>query len=177
MALSGTRGLLIAASLAALLATACSESQPAAMPAGTPAAAVRSGEPAVTQTASYEIELTIGPAVTMATADLFQDAREGEMMGLMGHMAMEAQGATVNRHLQVHVYRKGGKVGVSDVTPVVTITAQGGGTGRGLPDVRACLLARHKVFPHFGDNLYLRDGRYTVRVQVGNETAAFEVSL
>ena len=41
--------------------------------------------------------------------------------------------------------------------------------------MRACLLTNHRASePHFGDNLYLRDGTYAVSVSVGEEAAVAE---
>jgi len=84
------------------------------------------------------------------------------------------QGQPVNRHLEVHIFNKKSGAEVKAVVPVVRITNQATGTSRGLPNVKACLVSGHReTEPHFGDNLYLLDGTYTVAVSVGKEIAIF----
>ena len=93
-------------------------------------------------------------------------------------MTMTDQGQPVNRHLEVHIYDRNSGAQVKDLIPKVTITNQATGTSRGLPNVTACLESNHlEVEPHFGDNLYLPDGKYAVTVDLGNETAVFEISF
>ena len=98
------------------------------------------------------------------------------------------QGQPVNHHLEVHIFDKSSGIERKDLTPIVNIADQGPGESRELavdphpsgeiPFVTACLLANHRVTePHFGDNLYLPDGRYIVTVTVGNEIADAEISL
>ncbi|MGH2361265.1 MAG: hypothetical protein ACRDGM_12095 [bacterium] len=111
-----------------------------------------------TDTSSYRIKVKIGPKVTMA----------------MTTMTTVDHGQSVNRHLEVHIFDKKSGAEVKAVVPVVRITDQATGTSRGLPNVKACLMSRHReTEPHFGDNLYLRNGTYTVAVSVGKEIATF----
>ena len=135
----------------------------------------------VTETASYRIEVDIGPSIDMLSAE------EGvTTMAQMALMSPTDQGQPVNRHFKVHVYDKSTGALVEDMVPTVTITDQATGTSRGLAAdqasgasegvsyVLACLLSKHLVFPHFGDNIYLPDGTHTVTVGVGEESAVFE---
>jgi hypothetical protein len=93
-------------------------------------------------------------------------------------MTMVDRGQPVNHHLEVHIFDKVSGAEVKNLIPNVTITDKAAGTSQGLGNVQACLLANHRVTePHFGDNLYLPNGRYTVTVGIGSEAAVIEVSL
>ena len=99
-------------------------------------------------------------------------------LAAMTAMTITDEGQPVNRHLEVHIFDRNSGAQVKDLTPKVTITNQATGVSRGLPNVTACLESNHlEVEPHFGDNLYLPDGQYGVTVEVGNETAVFEISF
>jgi hypothetical protein len=90
-------------------------------------------------------------------------------------MTMVDQGQPVNHHLEVHIFDKNSGSEVKDLIPEVTITDPATGTSKGLLNVRACLLANHRVTePHLGDNLYLSDSTYAVAVNISNETAVFK---
>ena len=130
------------------------------------------------QTASYRIKLRTGPGLSQ------------EMMLMEAAAAMTAvdQGQPVNRHLEVHIFDKKSGTKVKNLVPAVRITHSATGDSRELPAdlhpsgeipyVTACLLTNHRVKePHFGDNLYLSNGEYSVTVSVGDETALFEISL
>jgi hypothetical protein len=153
------RLLIIVAPLVILLfGLACSTSKPTT----TPVASAEWVEQ-TTQTTSYKVKVRTGPMVTM------------EVMQQGATMTMMDQGQPVNHHLEVYVFDKNTGAEVKKLIPKVTITDQATGTARGLPDVQACLLANHRATePHFGDNLYLSDGKYAVAVNVGNDTAVFE---
>jgi len=112
-----------------------------------------------TQTASYKIKIRVGPTVTMS----------------MSTMTMMDQGQPVNGHIEVHIFNKGTGTEVKDVIPTVRIKDQAKGTSRALANVMACRTARHReIEPHFGDNLYLPDGKYTITIGVGKETGVFK---
>ena len=150
--------LLLSHLLILLLGTACSAPTPSASPG-----ALTDGREQTAETTTYRIKIRTGPMVTMMT---------------MTAMTVTDQGQPVNRHLEVHIFDKTSGAEVIDVIPTVTIVDQATGTSRGLPNVTACLQANHlEVEHHFGDNLYLPDGKYEVTVDVGNETAAFEIAF
>jgi hypothetical protein len=165
-------------SVAALLA-ACGESSPTATqtpetsPLRTPVPGV---EQTAIQTASYRIELWTGPALTMT-------------MSFPNMSAMD-QGQPVNRHLEIHVFDRSSGGKETGLIPSVSITDKATGVSRELAESRetgaslgvsfvtACLISKHReVEPHFGDNLYLPNGNYTITVGVGTETATAEISL
>ena len=112
-----------------------------------------------TQTASYKVKIRVGPTVTMS----------------MSTMTMMEQGQPVNRHIEVHIFNKGTGTEVKNVIPTVRIKDQAKGTPRALANVMACRASNHlAIEPHFGDNIYLPDGKYTITVGVGKETAVLE---
>ena len=111
------------------------------------------------QTTSYAVKIRIGPEVSMPAAT----------------MTVTDQGMPVNRHLEVHIFDKRTGVEVKDPIPTVNLTDQTTGTSRLLANITAWLLSRHRDRePHFGDNLYLTNGMYTITVVVGDETAVLK---
>ena len=131
------------------------------------------------QTASYRIEIWTGPALTMMT-----------MMEAFPIMSIMDRGQPVNRHLEVHIFDRSTGEDVTSLTPVVRITNQATWESRELPGeqeigisegvsfVTACRISGHReIQPHFGDNIYLPDGKYTVTVDAAGETASIEISL
>ena len=130
---------------------------------------------------AYRIEVEISPARTTLMPN------EGiTTMAQMALMATTDQGRPVNRHMKVHIYDRDSGATVDDLVPTITIIDQATGMTRelatdqalaaseGIPFALACLLAQHHVVPHFGDNLHLPDGTYTISVIVGGETAVAE---
>ncbi len=128
------------------------------------------------QTPSYRIMLKTGPRVSMA------------VMQMGATMTAVDRGQPVNHHLEVHIFDRSTGSEVKDLLPTVRITDPATGESREFgadvhpagqtPYVKACLLSNHRASePHFGDNLYLRDGTYTVTVSVGNEGGVAKVSV
>ena len=100
------------------------------------------------------------------------------------------QGQSVNRHLEVHIFDKNTGAKVTDLVPSVRLIYQRTGVSRELADaqetgsslgvsfVTACLISKHReVEPHFGDNIYLQKGIYTVIIGVAAETAEAEITF
>ncbi|MFQ5968114.1 MAG: hypothetical protein ACE5MI_10970 [Acidimicrobiia bacterium] len=163
-----------------LVAAACGGAPDTAQPTVTTAAMVEEAltewADHTTETASYRILVRTGPAVEL------------EVMMEGATMTFVDQGQPVNHHLEVHVFDKSSGAEIKDLVPTVGITDPATGTFREfaaephasgeIPYVTACLLTNHRVRePHFGDNLYLADGTYTVSVTVGDETAETDVSV
>jgi len=93
-------------------------------------------------------------------------------------MATTDQGQPANQHIEVHIHDRntGGKV--TEVTPTVRTTNRTSGISRGLPDVAACMASEHRdIESHFGDNVCLPNGKYTLAISVGNEGASFDISF
>ena len=169
------RGVLIIAIVALVVillgGIACSKAEPTEAPG-----ASTEWTDYTTQAESYRIVLRTGPVVAM------------EVMRMGATMTVVDQGQPVNHHLEVHIFDRSSGAELTDLIPTVMITDRATGDSRELainahpsgeiPYVTACLLANHRVRePHFGDNLYLGDGTYTVTVGVGDEATTSEISL
>lgn len=116
-------------------------------------------EERTTQTGSFSIKIRMGSKVTMP----------------MSSMTVTDQGNPVNRHLEVYIFSKSSGAEVKDMVPTVKVTNQATGASRQLANMTACRIAKHReTEPHFGDNIYLPDGTYTITVVVGKETAVFK---
>lgn len=116
-------------------------------------------EERATQTASYTVKIRTGPKVTMPSPT----------------MTVTDQGKPINHHIEVHIFNKGTGAEVKDLIPTVRVADQATGTSRVLTNITACRISKHReTEPHFGDNVYLPDGKYTITVIVGQETANFK---
>ena len=111
------------------------------------------------QTTSYRIQIRTGPKVTMP----------------MSPMTAVDQGKPVNRHLEVHIFNRSTGAEVKDLVPTVSVNDQATRASHFLTNLMACRISKHRgTEPHFGDNVYLPDGTYTVTVVVAKETAVFK---
>ncbi|MGI8688335.1 MAG: hypothetical protein ACR2M3_07115 [Thermomicrobiales bacterium] len=142
------------------------------------ASAVAASPIAMTQTtASYKIVLGIGPVETMLTPDMAQGATSGEVMAPMSGMAMPTmmmdQGQPVNHHLEVHITNTATGTVIKDQMPMITITDPQG-KSRTLDSMAMYGVTEGVSDWHFGNNVYLPNGAYTISVQVGNEQTAFK---
>ena len=141
------------------LGLACSGPKPVA----TPTPSVGAVGNTTAQSPPYSIELLLGPV-------------QSTMMGV--EMSMTDQGQPVNRHLEIHVYERASRTALKGVSPTVRIKNLGAGTVREFSNVRECSPPNdHGAGPHYGDNLYLPEGKYTITVAVRNESASFDVSV
>lgn len=161
-----------------------------AMPVASPtpaasAPASSAGPPSVTQTtASYRVELDVESPQTMIMPDQAANATSGEVMVMMPGMSMDTmmammsmtdQGQPVNHHVEAHIYDKATGVVISDVMPTISIMNQATNSSRDLQS----LMAMYDVTVgtsdlHFGDNVYLPNGIYTITVTIGQENAVFK---
>lgn len=133
---------------------ACSPERPAEVPAF-PTETTE----AEAQIGSYSIELLFGPVQSMTGAG----------------MSMTDQGNPVNQHLEIHIYSRGSGAAVLGASPAITIRNLASGETREFRDVRECVPPDdHGAGPHYGDNLHLPDGRYSITVTVGEESVVFE---
>jgi len=135
-------------------------------------------------TANYTIVLGIGPVETMLMPDQAAGATSGEVMVPMPGMPMMPtmptpmmmmtdQGQPVNHHLEIHLANKATGAVITDQMPMLTIT-----DARGMSRPLVPLMAMYGVTAgvsdwHYGKAVYLPDGVYTLRVQVGNEQTVF----
>ena len=143
-------------------------------------ASAQGGAEQTQSTAHYKIVLAIGPVTTMLMPGQESGAKEGEVMVHMPGMPMAMgttdQGKPVNHHLEVHIYDKATGTLVTKTMPKVMFTNQATGESRALASVVAMYDVKEgRKDLHFGSNLFLPDGKYTVRVVVGGETVVFKV--
>jgi hypothetical protein len=138
------------------------------------------GETEQTQTtAHYKITLTFGGTATMLTAEQAAGAKEGEVMVAQPGMAMPAMpmtdgGQPINHHLEIAVVDKASGAVITDQLPVITLKNDTTGATRTLDPVMAMYDVQvGKADIHFGNNLYLPDGTYTITAVVNGETATF----
>lgn len=123
--------------------------------------------------------LDLGPVETMLLPTQANGATSGEVMAQMPGMPMPVmtmtdQGQPVNRHLEVHLFNKTTGAVLESPIPTMTIT-DAMGKSRKLASVTAMYGAKEGTSDwHFGNNVYLPDGTYTISVQVGNEQATFK---
>ena len=93
----------------------------------------------------------------------------------MPTMSMMDQGQPVNHHVEAHIYDKSSGAVLDSVTPVMAITNQANGASRKIDPVMAMYgVAEGKSDLHYGGNVYLPDGTYTITVSANNETATFK---
>ena len=145
--------------------------------AGSPWAQAGAEQPQAT--AHYKITLEIGSVTTMLMPEQAAGAKEGEVMvhmpGMPMAMGMTDQGQPVNHHLEVRIYGKATGTVVTKVMPKITITNQATGKSRSLASISAMYDVKEgQKDLHFGSNLFLPDGKYTVLVVMGNKTAVFK---
>jgi hypothetical protein len=115
----------------------------------------------------------------MLTPDQATKASEGEVMAMMPSMAMSGMAMTdaghpVNHHLEVHLYNRATGALITNQMPTISIKDQGSGATRQLASVMAMYDIKQGMRDfHFGTNVYLPAGTYSVNVAVGHETAVF----
>ncbi len=138
------------------------------------------GETQQTQTtAHYKITLTFGTTATMLTPDQAAGAKAGEVMIPMAGMAMPAmsttdQGQPINHHLEIAVADKTSGAVITNQMPAITLKNNTTSATRTFDAAMAMYdvqVGRDDI--HFGGNLYLPDGIYTISAVVNGETATF----
>jgi hypothetical protein len=128
------------------------------------------------QTAHYRLDLQIGPMeqMYMAADVAAQHLTQGEIM-LSGGMAMPKDMDTA-RHLEVHVYSLDKGAVVSDANVAIAVTdAQ-----KTLQNIQIATMYGITQGPsdtHYGNNVDLPPGTYTIDVTANGEKAAFKVTV
>ncbi|HTV92365.1 MAG TPA: hypothetical protein VMG98_06580 [Verrucomicrobiae bacterium] len=151
----------------------------AAIAAGAlPAAAMNMGS-GVTMTkvaGPYKLVLQLLPAEPFYTQDQYAKEHPKDGMLVVGGATPVAPDAPShpNHHLIVHVYDAA--TGKADTNATVTITyASASGASHRLPIVEMQAIGKGPQSTHYGNNLYLPDGNYTVTVTANGNTATFAV--
>lgn len=147
----------------------------------------------VASTSTYNLVAEVGPIQAMYTPAQVtaQHPRSGEEM-FSGQMVMPpgmdashldmGNMAGMNippewHHLEVHIFdRKTGNV-VKTISPVITVTNNSTGNVQHVPDVAMQGIVEGPGDYHYGNNVDLPAGQYTVTATIGLETATFEFSL
>jgi hypothetical protein len=80
-------------------------------------------------------------------------------------------------HLEVHIFNKRTGDTVKATTPVITVTNQGTGQTQPVPIVVMQGIVEGPSDYHYGNNIDLPNGEYTVTVVIGSETANFDFSI
>lgn len=175
--LAGVIGGSLAAGCGATAAPApvVSSSSPPASPVP-PAFAdpqVTQSSPDVTTAVRYDglywVVVQIGPLGPMLTKSQAKTAKHGDVM-LGGAMLMTQQGHPVNHHLEIHLFTNTGQV-VTTVKPAVSIMV--GAMSVAVPVVPMQSVRLGRVDFHYGNNVYLPAGDYTVTVDEGSRTVTF----
>jgi hypothetical protein len=140
-------------------------------------------------TSSYNLSLEVGPLQPMYTpAEVAaQHPKAGEIMfsgqmtmppGMENMQSMAGMSPPPDwHHLEVHVFDKRSGDAIQGLSPVITITAMATGQSQTVPVVTMQGLTEGPKDFHYGNNLLLPKGRYTVTATVGDQTGRFDVSI
>jgi hypothetical protein len=147
-------------------------------------AAMGTGGKVVTATMAagpYRLTLDVGPLEQMwSMADVkAKHPTTGEVM-ISGSMAMQGMGMhgpMVNHHLELHVYQKAtGKV-VNNAMVSISVYSAKGMLVEKVPIVTMQGIKEGPQDFHYGNNVYLKNGSYSVHVQVNMTKATFMITL
>ncbi len=157
------------ASVLALAAIAAS-----AVPAG--AMNMGSGVTMTKVTGPYRIELQLLPAEPFYTQAQYEKEHPKDGMLVVGGATPLAPNASShpNHHLIVHVYDKASDKAITGATVTISY-AQGSGPAHSLPIVEMQAIGKGPQSTHYGNNLTLPDGTYTITVTANGNTATFNV--
>ncbi len=132
-------------------------------------------------TSTYNLVAEIGGLQAMYTPAeaASQHPKTGEEM-FGGTMVMPAGTTSPSpewHHLEVHVFdKKTGDV-VKTMTPVITVTSGATGQIQQVPIVVMQGIVEGPSDYHYGNNIDLPAGQYTVTVVIGSETASFDFNV
>ncbi|MCC7263520.1 MAG: hypothetical protein IT369_13465 [Candidatus Latescibacteria bacterium] len=127
-------------------------------------------------TATYALTLEIGPSEKMLTPEEARTATSGEVM-VSGEMAMAMSGMATTQHLEVFVKdRKSGAI-VSDQPVTIKVSNEATKEETVVPVAMMYGLSEGTADTHFGNNVMLMPGNYTIAVAVGSEQAIFMVTM
>ncbi len=123
-------------------------------------------------TADYRIELGIGPTANMLM--MCQVTSSATSGGQMSPMSMTGN----TYHLELHVYNI--KTGAAEVVPIdsvgITVTSPSG-TKTTIPIAEMFDISQGPTDFHYGNNVQLTAGNYTVDTNIGSEKALFNVLI
>ena len=128
-------------------------------------------------TADYRIELGIGPTANMLMmCQVTSSTTSGEVMVASQMSPMSMTGNTY--HLELHVYDI--NTGAAEVVPInsvgITVT-NSSGTTTTIPVAEMFDIGQGPTDFHYGNNVQLTAGTYTVDSNIGSENASFNVTI
>ena len=128
-------------------------------------------------TADYKIELGIGPTANMLMmCQVTSSTTSGEVMVASQMSPMSMTGNTY--HLELHVYDI--NTGAAEVVPInsvgITVT-NSSGTTTTIPVAEMFDIGQGPTDFHYGNNVQLTAGTYTVDSNIGSENASFNVTI
>ena len=132
------------------------------------------------RTAHYRLELLLGPNEKMFSPAeaAAQHPTSGEVMagGDLSMMGMSMDMGDT-RHLEVHVYSlDSGKV-VTDASVAITVTGANPKKPETVPVAKMYGIKEGPPDTHYGNNVSLPPGNYTVAITVNGERAEFTVAI
>lgn len=131
----------------------------------------------MTKTAGpYRIELQLLPAEPFFTQARYQNEHPRDGMLVVGGATPVPPDAPShpNHHLIVHVFDNTSGKAITGATVTISY-AQGSGPAHSLPIVEMQAIGKGPQSTHYGNNLNLPDGTYTVTVTANGNTATFNV--
>lgn len=132
-------------------------------------------------TTSYNLVAEVGGLQAMYTPAQAssQHPKTGEVM-YGGTMTMPSDTTNVSpdwHHLELHIFdKKTGNV-VKTLTPALTVTNNTTGQTQQVPIVVMQGIVEGPSDYHYGNNIDLPKGRYTVTAVIGSETASFDFNI
>ena len=130
------------------------------------------------QTTHYRLELQIGPTEKMfSAADVAaKHLTDGEVMvgGSMSTMGMSMDMADT-RHLEIHVYSLDAGKLVTDANVAIAVTNSDTKKVEDVPPAKMYGIKEGPSDTHFGNNVSMPPGPYSVGVSVNGEKAEFNV--
>src|SRR5216683_7806790 len=136
----------------------------------------------VERTPHYTLNLAIGQVQPMVSAMDAVHGMAGEVAGNDSMMSHDAntmsepmdQGMAANHYLEVHIAQADSGTIVMDVSPTIRIVDKATGESRDLPHVMGMYGASMGMSDfNYGQNVFLPDGTYLVKVLVGPDTSEF----
>jgi len=127
-------------------------------------------------TADYKLQLIIGPPAQMLTTSQTATATAGEVM-IGGQMVSMTMGMAGVYHLEVHVYNLMSGAVVTDKNVTIQVVNKATNQTMNVPIVVMYDMMVGLSDTHFGNNVSLTPGNYTVVVNVAGETATFNITI
>lgn len=161
-----------------MLAPCAADAQPEA-PAMVEQSGAEAASEAIEQTATtktYQLALAIAAPEKMLTAEEAKSATEGEVM-VAGEMGMGTAERPLTHHVEVSITdRKSGEL-ITEQPVSITVTDDTTGQVTDIPVATMYGLDAGVSETHFGNNVALDAGDYTIVVTVGDEAATFHVTI